>query len=530
MYANSMKLPAHPRTKIVATIGPACWDEPKLRALLESGVSVARFNFSHAEHSRTAEKMALVQRIASETNLNVAILADLQGPRVRVGDLPQEGVALIPGGRVTLDTRNDQYNADSIPVGYAGLADDVLPGDTILLDEGLMSLVVESVAPELGRIACRVAVGGMLTSNKGLNVPGRHLGVPTITEKDRKDLAFAIEHGANMIALSFVRSGADIAEGRALMSDLTGRRIPVIAKIENAAAVDKFAEILAEADGVMVARGDMGVETSAEALPAIQKRIIAACNLAAKPVITATQMLDSMIRNPRPTRAEATDIANAVLDGTDALMLSGETATGRYPVESVQTMARIAVEAEKLFDYEGWGNHLALVAEGAAGYRKLQTTANRAKPQAVATTSDTVSGGNQNIGEILCQAADDISERLNAKAIIALTRTGTSVRLISKYRPRSNLIAVTDNIDTCRALAVCWGVSTLILDRHSGTLLSMAAAEQAAVEQGMITAGELLVFIGGLGLPFTGQGNLLKVQIAGAPTSGLPEQNSDLEG
>lgn len=511
--------PVQPRTKIVATIGPACWDEPVLRNLLTSGVSVARFNFSHAEHTQTALKIALVRRIASDANLNVAVLADLQGPRIRVGVLPP-GVTLPPGSVVTLDTRAARYRPGVIPVDYAGFASDVQPGDVILLDEGLMSLTVESAEPDLGRIVCRVRVGGLLTSNKGINVPNRPLGVPTITEKDRHDLSFAMEYGADMVALSFVRSGADIVQGRKLVAALTGRYIPIIAKIENTTAVDNFTEILAEADGVMVARGDMGVEMPPEALPGIQKRIIAACNLAAKPVITATQMLDSMIRNPRPTRAEATDVANAVLDGTDGIMLSGETATGKYPVQAVQTMARIALEAEKLFDYEGWADKIArekgsirgsTSGSGATSGMPGMSVGRREGNSGLTPTS------NQEISEILCQAADRISDRIQARAIITLTRTGTSARLISKYRPRSNLIAVTDNPDTCKALAVCWGARVLKLDRYSGTLSAMAAAEQTAIEQNMIAEGDLLVFIGGLGLPFAGQTNLLKVQIAGAP-------------
>jgi pyruvate kinase len=493
-----------PRTKIVATIGPACWDEPVLRDLLTSGVSVARFNFSHAEHTQTARKIALVRRISDEANLNVAILADLQGPRVRVGALP-EGMALTPGTAVTLDTRSKEHSQGVIPVDYAGLAADVEPGDVILLDEGLMALKVESVEPGVGTIRCRVIVGGLLTSHKGINVPNRPLGVPTITEKDRQDLSFAIEQGADMVALSFVRSGADIVEGRRLVAALTNRRISIIAKIESATAVGNIVEIVAASDGVMVARGDLGVEMPPEVLPAIQKRIVAACNRAAKPVITATQMLDSMIRNPRPTRAEATDVANAVLDGTDGLMLSGETATGRYPVEAVQTMARIALEAEKLFDYEGWADKVAgrPISAGAS---------------APGGEDDTGAGleGNRDVAEVLCQAADRISDRLQAGAIIALTRTGTSARLISKYRPRSSLIAVTDNPDTCKALALCWGVRALKLERYTGTFSAMSAAEQAAIEQGLVAKGDLLVFIGGLGLPFAGQTNLLKVQVAGA--------------
>jgi pyruvate kinase len=485
-----------PRTKIVATIGPACWDEPILRSLLASGVSIARFNFSHAEHARTAETFALIRRLADEAGLNVAILADLQGPRVRVGELPPGGVTLTPGTALTLDTRNPYYSPGIIPVDYSGLAQDVHPDDLILLDEGLIALKVVDAAPEDGCIVCNVAVGGVLTSNKGINVPNRPLGVPTITGKDRADLSFALEHGADMVALSFVRTGSDIAEARKLVSGMTGRYVPIIAKIEKASAVDNFAEILAEADGVMVARGDMGVEMPPEVLPAIQKRIIAAANIAAKPVITATQMLDSMIRNPRPTRAEATDVANAVLDGSDGIMLSGETATGKYPLEAVQTMARIALEAEKLFNYDGWTDHLAGIAPN-----------HNISPQ-----------DNQETAEIICQAADRISDRLNARAVIALTRTGTTARLVSKYRPRSNLLAVTDRPDTCKALAVTWGARVLLLDRFTDTFATMSAAEQAALQQGLVEPGDLLVFIGGLGQPLAGHTNLLQVQVAGTPT------------
>lgn len=483
-----------PRTKIVATIGPACWDEPVLRTLLASGVSVARFNFSHAEHTRTAEKFALIRRLEEEASLSIAILADLQGPRVRVGDLPDGGVTLTPGTTLTLDTQHARYSPGIIPVDYSGLARDVHPDDTILLDEGLIALKVLDVAPEDGRIVCSVVVGGVLTSNKGINVPNRPLGVPTITGKDRADLSFAIEHGADMVALSFVRTGSDIVEARKLIAGMTGRQVPIIAKIEKASAVENFAEILAEADGVMVARGDMGVEMPPEVLPAIQKRIIAAANVAAKPVITATQMLDSMIRNPRPTRAEATDVANAVLDGSDGIMLSGETATGKYPLEAVQTMSRIALEAEKLFNYDNWSDHLGAVVSGRGG-----------------------APGHKEIAELICQAADRISDQLSARAVIAITSTGTSARLISKYRPRSNLLAVTDHPDTCKALSITWGARVLLLNSFSDTLSTMSAAEQAALDSGMVEPGDLLVFVGGLGQPLAGQTNLLQVQVAGTP-------------
>lgn len=478
----------------MATIGPACWDEPMLRALLVSGVSVARFNFSHAEHQQTAAKISLIRRIAEEERLNVAVLADLQGPRVRIGDLPPDGILLLPGEIITLDTFNPDYLPGNIPVDYERLAVDVMPGDLLLLDEGLLSLRVAETQPESGKITCVVVVGGLLTSNKGINVPGRSLGVPTITEKDRHDLQFALAQGVNMVALSFVRAGSDIAEGRKLVTSFTDRRISIIAKIEKSAAVEHFSEILAEADGIMLARGDLGVEMPPELLPAIQKRIIAACNLAAKPVITATQMLDSMIRNPRPTRAEATDVANAVLDGSDSIMLSGETATGKYPLEAVQSMARIALEAEKLFDYEGWTEQIT-----------NQTTREEER--------QTLESDPQ-ISEIVCQAADRISDRLDAKAIIAITRTGTSARLVSKYRPGSVLIAVTDSEDTCKALALSWGVHILRVDELGDTLATMAEAEKQAIDQEIVAGGDILVFVGGMGQPQAGP-NVLKVRIVG---------------
>jgi pyruvate kinase len=487
-----------PRTKIVATLGPTSWEEATLRRLLAEGMSVVRINFSHAEHETTAEKIALVRRLAAELDKNVAILADLQGPRIRVGVLPPSGVTLSAGANVTLLMQPDA-TPDAIPVDYAGLAADVEVGDLILLDDGLIALRVTSVDVEAGRIVCTVLVGGLLTSHKGINVPARPLSVPTITDKDRVDLAFALQHGVDMIALSFVRSGADVAEARRLITAQTSRAVPVIAKIEKPSAVENFAGILAEADGIMVARGDLGVEMPPEVLPGIQKRLIAAANVAAKPVITATQMLDSMIRNPRPTRAEATDVANAVLDGSDAVMLSGETASGKYPVEAVRTMARIAIEAEKLCDYGTWTDRIASMA----GH------------EAPAMPGDAHDA--RVVTEVLCRAADRIGDELRARAIIALTRSGTSARYIAKYRPQGTLIAVTDQLDTQRSLAVTWGVHAMLLDEFGDTLSTLADAERVAVERGLIAPGDLLVFTGGLPLPTPGKTTLLKVQIAGEP-------------
>lgn len=469
-----------------------------MRQLLAEGVSVVRINFSHAEHETTAEKIALVRRLAAELDKNVAILADLQGPRIRVGVLPVNGVALSAGANVTL-LMQPATELDAIPVDYEGLAADVELGDVILLDDGLIALQVTSVDVETGRIVCKVLVGGVLTSHKGINVPARPLSVPTITDKDRVDLAFALRQGVDMIALSFVRSGADVAEARRLITGQTSRAVPVIAKIEKPSAVDNFGGILAEADGIMVARGDLGVEMPPEVLPGIQKRLIAAANVAAKPVITATQMLDSMIRNPRPTRAEATDVANAVLDGSDAVMLSGETASGKYPVEAVRTMARIAIEAEKLCDYGTWTERIA----GIAGHESPALPGDAHDARVVT--------------EVLCRAADRIGDELQARAIIALTRSGTSARYIAKYRPQGTLIAVTDQLDTQRSLAVTWGVHAMLLDEFGDTLSTLADAERVAVERGLVAPGDLLVFTGGLPLPTPGKTTLLKVQIAGEP-------------
>lgn len=497
------------RTKIVATIGPACWDEATLSQLLAAGVSVIRFNFSHAEHRMAAEKMALVRRIAATTPYsNVAILADLQGPRIRVGELPPDGLVLEAGNNLTLAAGVEGSDEDIISVDYAGLAADVLPGNALLLDDGQIALEVISSDVPMGRIECTVVTGGRLYSHKGINVPGRALSVPAITEKDRVDLSFALANGADMVALSFVRSAQDVRDAKMLIASHVERQVPVIAKIEKRAAVENFAEILAEADGIMVARGDLGVEMPAEVLPGIQKQLIAEANKAGKPVITATQMLDSMIRNPRPTRAEATDVANAVLDGTDAIMLSGETAAGKYSVEAVKTMARIAIEAEKLFDYEGWSERIGRVVPAGEG---------SAAEDRVATGGHAPVADSRLIAEVICGAADWASDALSAHAIIAITRSGSSARLVAKHRPRSTLIAVTDNLQSQRSLAVSWGVRALLLGDFGDTQTTLAAAEQLATHSGLIKQGDLLVFIGDLPEPLPGQTTMLKVQVAGTP-------------
>lgn len=486
-----------PRTKIVATLGPACWDEDTLRAMILAGVTVLRINFSHADHDVTAEKIALIRRVeASLPGCTVAILADLQGPRIRVGALPPEGLALVAGTPVQLRTGAE---GPGIPVDYAGLPGDVKPGDTILLDDGLIALEVTATDPAAGTLATQVRTGGLLTAHKGINVPGRALSVPALTAKDLADLAFALEQGVDLVALSFVRSATDVVDARARIHAQTDRPVPIIAKIEKPAAVEAFDAILAAADGIMVARGDLGVELPPERLPGVQKRLIAAANHAGKPVITATQMLDSMIRNPRPTRAEATDVANAILDGSDAIMLSGESATGAYPLLAVQMMGRIACEAETLLDYEGWTARVHVLA----AHPPPPNLPGPAVPPDVAAVT-----------EAICAAADHLAEEVGAAAVLALTASGASARLIAKYRPRARLIAVTDAPPTARALALTWGVEPLLLAAYAPTPAeTLTAAITQALELHLLAPGDRLVVTGGPPIP--GQTTFVQVRTAG---------------
>jgi pyruvate kinase len=339
------------RTKIVCTLGPASDDEATIAAFIEAGMAVARINFSHGAHEDHAWRIEMVRRMAADRGRSVAIMADLQGPKLRVGLLPAEGVTLVAGHTVTLANRESGAEPATIPLPHPEVLRDVHPGDRILLDDGLLELRVQDTDDQ--QIQARVVTGGVLHSRKGLSLPHTSLKMPSITEKDQADAAFALEEQVDYFALSFVRCDDDVKELRAWLSE-RGADTPIIAKIEKPEALDCIEEILAVSNGLMVARGDLGVEAPAEEVPIEQKRIIRACNKASKPVITATQMLDSMMRNPRPTRAEASDVANAILDGSDAIMLSGETAVGCYPVESVRTMSRIAEVTERSMPYADW--------------------------------------------------------------------------------------------------------------------------------------------------------------------------------
>lgn len=479
------------RTKIVATVGPASWDEPVLRRLIQEGVDMVRLNFSHAKHEQAATIIEMVRRLSIELGRNVAILQDLQGPRIRTGKVadPPGRVELVPGHEVILTSREIvAENAAIIGVDYPDLPLDVTPGDTILIADGLMELkVIDSNSEE---VRCVVITGGLVGSHKGINVPDVTLRVPTITDKDKADLQFGVAHNVDYVALSFVRRAEDIVELKKLIREYAGDERPdynypqVITKIEKHEAITRFDEILEVSDGIMVARGDLGVEMPTEQVPVLQKMIIAKCNLAGKPVITATQMLESMIHNPRPTRAEASDVANAIIDGTDAVMLSGESANGAYPVEAVRVMGRIAKTTEQELLYN-------------QPYRDIiMTTAS--------STTDAIS-------QAVCAVAREIA----AQAIITTTTSGHTARMVSRCRPRLPIYAVTHEESTLRRLALVWGVQAMLCPRYETTDEMLDMAEKVAVEKGLLSDGDKVVITAGIPVGVAGQSNLIKVHVVG---------------
>ena len=469
------------RTKIVCTIGPASRDPAVLRELMLAGMDVARLNFSHGDQSCHGENIEHIRTVAAEVGKPVAILTDLQGPKLRVGKMEGEGVPLVAGQKVVLTTRPVIGHDDEIPVQFADLPREVEPSDRILIDDGLLELRVLSSGDT--DITCEVVTGGLLKSNKGMNLPRASHAIPAITEKDRRDLRFVLEHGVDWVALSFVRNSGEVRELKNMIAELSvDSPVPVVAKIEKPEAVDDIDGIIEAADAIMVARGDLGIEASPEVVPIVQKMIIAKCNAVGKPVITATQMLDSMIRNPRPTRAEASDVANAILDGTDAIMLSGETAVGKYPVESVRTMVRIAREAEK----------------GA-----MQGLA-RPRPPLSPVTS---------IADAICHAARETACDLGAAAIIAPTISGHTARVISKYRPHCPIIAVTPDPRVQRQLALYWGVRPLLSTRADTTDEIIAEAVRVAQEHGLVKQGDVVVITAGSAGSGPGTTDIMKVHI-----------------
>jgi pyruvate kinase len=466
------------RTKIVCTIGPASRPPGVLEQLIEAGMDVARLNCSHGTPEERAGTIRDIREIAGRLDRPVAVLQDLAGPKVRIGDLASGPVHLETDQELVLTNRDVAGDAREVSLSYAGLPGDVQAGDTLLLSDGSLELRVEDTTDR--DIRCRVVVGGPLAARKGVNVPSRSLRIPFMTDRDRRDLAFGIEHAVDYIALSFVREADDVAAARAVIQEADcADPPPLIAKIEKHEALENIDEILHRADGIMVARGDLGVEIPIERVPRVQKELIDGANRAGKPVITATQMLKSMVDSPRPTRAEATDVANAIVDGTDAVMLSEESAQGRYPVEAVEMLGRLAGDAET----------------------------------AIAPRDGEVHGSRLNSEEAVAQAATRLAESIGASAILTCTQSGSTTRLVSRLRPHIPLIAATPEPRTYRKLALVWGAVPLLMRRADTAEEMEKEALRSAVAAGLIRGGETVVITAGLPLHVPGSTNTVKVSV-----------------
>jgi pyruvate kinase len=462
------------RTKIVATVGPASRRPETLERLIQAGVNVFRLNFSHGTHDEHLEVVRSVREIAARLHRPIALLQDLSGPKIRTGKVKDGEVQLVKGTRlaITNDTAVEG-TAELISTTYELLPRDVKAGDQILLDDGNLELRVVGVTG--GRVECEVVDGGPLRSNKGMNLPGVMLSTPALTEKDRRDLLFGVQHHVDFVAMSFVRRPEDVLEAKSLIKAM-GETTPVIAKIEKPQAVENLQAILAATDGVMVARGDLGVEIGTEDVPIVQKQIIAAANASGRVVITATQMLESMIENPRPTRAEASDVANAILDGTDAVMLSAESAVGKYPVETVETMARIADYTEE---------------HGMGSIRSRRADARRTDlPQGVA-------GPGTPVTRSLTRVASSVAEELGCKLIVAFTESGITARLVSSHRPRVPVVAVTHDDRVYRRLALWWGVVPVKSEFVENSDDLLAAGEARLRARGLVQKGDTLLMLSG---------------------------------
>jgi len=467
------------RTKIVATVGPSVLEPGVLRELILAGATTLRLNFSHGTQDGHQRTIRLIRQTAFELNQPVAILQDLQGPKIRLGKFADGPITLASGDPYTLTSRPTPGTQTKSYVSYDRLAEEVPPGATILLDDGRVEMRVEAVDPAAGELHCQTVVGGPLSNNKGVNFPGVSLSVKALTDKDRDDLMFGLDQGVDWVALSFVRNPQDMLEIKELIS-AAGKNVPVIAKIEKHEAIEQMEAILTLCDGVMVARGDLGVELPAEDVPLLQKQLIATSNRLGIPVITATQMLDSMAHNPRPTRAEVSDVANAILDGTDAVMLSNETAVGDYPVEAVATMARIAARME----------------------RDRRSPGPVTSPPKAPTVPDAIAG-----------AVGQISRELEAAAIVTLTKTGATARNVSKFRPQTPILAVTPHVDVARQMQLVWGVKPLLVLDLPSTGQTFRAAISVALEKKLLGDGDLVVMTAGTLSGVAGSTDLIKVEL-----------------
>lgn len=459
--------------KIVATLGPSSNDEKTIRAMIAAGMDVARLNFSHGDHAEHLERITLIRKLSEEVQKPITILQDLQGPKLRVGVLPVEGISLQAGQRVVLaplDAQRPQKNDPDriiIPMDVPNLIESVREGDRILLDDGLLEFLAQKVGEDY--LEADVVLGGVLKSHKGVNLPGAALGIPSLTEKDLIDLEFGLKMNVDMVAISFVQSAEDVYKVRTALKkiDPAKANTPIIAKLERPKAIDNLSSILEAADGVMVARGDLAVETSPSEVPIMQKKIIEAANQHAKVVITATQMLDSMIHNPRPTRAEASDVANAIFDGTDAVMLSGETAAGAYPVESVAMMSRIVQEAEK--NFSKWGQ-----------------------------LNMPVSGTSQDDAVSITRAARELAQDRQVAGVAVYTQSGRTALLMSKARPQAPIIVFTPELTTYYRLGLYWGVTAFLVPYATSVESMLSHIEAALIANTELTPGQQVVVISGL--------------------------------
>ena len=472
------------KTKIVCTIGPASESPEVLEQLIEAGMNVARLNFSHGSHEEHAGRIAAIRDAAEKIGKPVGILLDTKGPEIRTHTMENGELHLVTGQVIDISMTEVVGNENVFSVTYEQLIEDVDQNDIILLDDGLIELRVLAKDMERGLIHTIVENAGVLKNKKGVNVPGVSIKLPGITEKDAQDILFGIDQGVDFIAASFVRTAKDVLEIRELLEQNNGSHIQIIPKIENQEGVDNIDAIIEVSDGLMVARGDLGVEIPAEEVPLVQKSLIKKCNQVGKPVITATQMLDSMQRNPRPTRAEASDVANAIMDGTDAIMLSGETAAGLYPVESVQTMYKIAERTEQALDYR------QVVSQRS---REKEATMTEAISQAVAYTSI----------------------NLNAKAVLAPTESGNTARMISKYRPGVPIVAVTGSVNTAQMLTLVWGVQPVVCQRVQTTDEILELAVDEALKHNYVDHGDVVVITAGVPVGEAGTTNLMKVHVIG---------------
>lgn len=467
------------KTKIVCTIGPASDQYETLLSLLESGMNVARLNFSHGTHEEHQARINTIRKAAAASQKNIALLQDIKGPKIRTGEFEGGQAELPEGETVTVSMKKVLGTSQRFSVTYEGLYDDVEVGSHLLLDDGLLEL--EVTKKDNGELQTKVIHGGIIKDHKGVNVPNVKIRLPGITEKDKQDILFGIQQQVDYIAVSFVRKAADILEVRDILAAYNASHIRIIAKIENQEGIDNITEIVEVVDGIMVARGDMGIEIPAEYVPIIQKQLIHTCNTLGKPVITATQMLDSMQRNPRPTRAEASDVANAIFDGTDAIMLSGETAAGEYPVEAVQMMDKIALQVEEssLFQNQKQSLH--------NDYKQITET----------------------IGAAAVQAAYS----LQAKAILTPTKSGYTAQMISKYRPHTPIIATTSEQSVMQQLALVWGVHPFFTGPKQTTDEVIEQALSNAKEQQLITAQDIIIVTAGVPVNERGTTNLLKIEV-----------------